>query len=205
MSDPRITSRHAIERRADVLLLQRTWPWKVKTSLWTLGVFLGVGCASGIGWWIVATLTQARRYWWIAVGYSVAAVLSLVVFGLGYDGGTEPVNVLADIGTALFIGLWLVASVHACFEIRGVLRARVLRLAGGTPRRRLRVIGHRSQASPHDDYLAGKADRAEADLGEFYDAARQPRSEGEPARPTEPRQPQGERPDDDPPGRRLDV
>lgn len=194
-ADARLRRAHA-----DRLLAERSTGWKFVTSLWTLGVFAGLGCASVLGWWIVVNLTHARRYWWIASIYTVIVVIAVVIFAFGFDENDEQINVLADVGGFGFLGVWIVSSIHAIFEIKPVLRERVLRLAGGTPDVRVRVVEHRAGGTEHDDYLAQKARRAGADLGEFYDADRGPTTEDDTESPSA-----GQRPDDDPPGRRLDV
>lgn len=112
----------------DARLAQQKNIWKVATSLWILGVALGLGFFSFVGWIAAGFIAQSRRVWATVAAWGAATfVLWGVLMGSPANDpqATNP-EPWENLTIVIFLVVWLGGIAHGVAMVRPVMKDRLL-------------------------------------------------------------------------------
>lgn len=90
--------------------------WRFRHSAWLLAPILGFGWFSFVGFLYIAVRMKQKRWWLLALAYTVASTISMVLM-----------EVSPDVGAMVTLVIWIVSIVHGVVVNRDYLRWRSLK------------------------------------------------------------------------------
>lgn len=111
----------------DILLARQKATWKVLCSLWVLGILLGFGFLSFLGWILAGFIAQSRRVWTAAALWGAATFVLYLL--LMVPPASSPSGVAEEPWETILViywpTLWFGSLAHAIAFVRPVLKDRL--------------------------------------------------------------------------------